>query len=117
MHRDEGTLRLVQADATRDGHRRRQGTPTPPAAGGADGPRSRGGSSWLPASRGAGLPSGGGRSVATQAHGEGGRLVVCEAELTVQGGGHCLAAQTAGLPREHLETTAQRERHGRQRSG
>ena len=52
--------------------------------------------------------------MATQAHGEGGRLVVCEAELTVQGGGHCLAAQTAGLPREHLETTAQRERHGRE---
>lgn len=41
MHGDEGTLRLVQADATRDGHRRRQGTQLQV---GADGPHSRGGS-------------------------------------------------------------------------
>lgn len=116
MHRDEGTLRLVQADATRDVTGGGRGLPLLLQQVGrmVHVPE---GASWLPASRGAGLPSGGGRSVATQAHGEGGRLVVCEAGLTVQGGGHCLAAQTAGLPREHLETTAQRERHGRQRSG
>lgn len=92
MRRDERTLRLVQADATRNGHRKRQGTLTPPATGGADGPRSRGGSPGCQPAEGLGCHQEAAGMWQTQAHGEGGWLAVCEAELIVRGGGHCLAA-------------------------
>ena len=71
---------------------------------------------WLPASGGAGPPSQGGQSTATP-------------RPTGRAGGwrgvqpftarrrRCPAPQTAGLPRGHLATTAQRQRHGRQRPG
>lgn len=41
--------------------------------------------------------------------------MVCSRAHSV--GGHCLAPQTAGLPRGHLATTTQRQHHGRQRPG